>query len=399
MPEDKKKKKIKGDEVALIAKIDIDQASRPLEEIEGEMPVLPLRNMIIFPEIVMPVAIGRRSTLELVKSAYKRKVPVILATQKDAMVEEPDLNDLYPLGVVGRIVRILELPGGTTNALIHTCGPKVKLDSIISSDPYLVGTATPVEENNVTPRSNEFKAIMSTCFDVMKKLHDSMEELGNDFLMALRDMEGDAVRINFICSNFPLEITSKYELLKHDSIKDRAIHLIGYLNEQLEIARLKQNIQMRTSEERDKQQSAYFLQQQLKNIQDELGNGAESEIDNLRAQGKKKQWSKEVAEIFEKELTKLERINPQSPDYNVQYSYLQNLLALPWNVYTPQSFNIKSAEKTLNHDHYGLEKVKERILEHLAVLKLKGDMKSPILCLYGPPGVGKLRLDVPLLRL
>ena len=390
MSEDNNKNK--REEVALIAKIDIDQSDMPTDELNGEMPVLPLRNMIIFPEIVMPVAIGRRSTLELVKSAYKRKNPIILATQKDASVDNPVFEDLYPLGVVGRIVRIIELPGGATNALIHTCGPKVKLEKITSTDPFLMGTAEPIMENNKAPRTNEFKAIMSTCFDVMKKLHESMEELGPDFLMALRDMEGDSVRINFICSNFPLEVSSKYELLKHDNIKDRAIHLIGYLNEQLEIAKLKQNIQMRTREELDKQQREYFLQQQLKNIQDELGNGAESEIDNLRAQGKKKQWSKEVADIFEKEVTKLERINPQSPDYNVQYSYLQNLLALPWNVYTPQSFNLKSAERTLNHDHYGLEKVKERILEHLAVLKLKGDMKSPILCLYGPPGVGKTSL-------
>ena len=344
MPEDKKSKMSKKDEVALIAKIDIDQTDMPIENLEGEMPVLPLRNMIIFPEIVMPVAIGRRSTLELVKSAYKKKLPVILATQKDAMVDEPNMDDLYPLGVVGRIVRILELPGGATNALIHTCGPKVRLESIVSTEPYLTGTAQPILENNKTPKTNEFKAIMSTCFDVMKKLHESMEEVGQDFLMALRDMEGDAVRINFICSNFPLEITVKYELLKHDSIKDRAIHLIEYLNEQLEIAKLKQNIQMRTREELDKQQREYFLQQQLKNIPD------------------------------------------------VQYSYLQNLLALPWNVFTPQNINLKAAEKTLNHDHYGLEKVKERILEHLAVLKLKGDMKSPILCLYGPPGVGKTSL-------
>lgn len=388
MSEDKNKR----EEVALIAKIDIDQSEMPTEELNGEMPVLPLRNMIIFPEIVMPVAIGRRSTLELVKSAYKKKSPIILATQKDASVDNPVFEDLYPLGVIGRIVRIIELPGGATNALIHTGGPKVRIERIASTDPFLMGTAEPVVENNKSPKTNEFKAIMSTCFDVMKKLHESMEELGPDFLMALRDMEGDSVRINFICSNFPLEVSSKYELLKHDNIKDRAIHLIGYLNEQLEIAKLKQNIQMRTREELDKQQREYFLQQQLKNIQDELGNGAESEIDNLRAQGKKKQWSKEVAEIFDKEVTKLERINPQSPDYNVQYSYLQNLLALPWNVYTPQTFNLKSAEKTLNHDHYGLEKVKERILEHLAVLKLKGDMKSPILCLYGPPGVGKTSL-------
>ena len=392
MLEDNNDKRNKRDEVAVIAKIDIDQTAMPVEELNGEMPILPLRNMIIFPEIVMPVAIGRRSTLELVKTAYKKNTAIILATQKDAAVDSPELDDLYPLGVVGRIVRIIELPGGTTNALIHTAGPKVRLERIISNEPFLSGTAEPIAENNKAPKNNEFKAIMSTCFDVMKKLHESMDELGPDFLMALRDMEGDAVRINFICSNFPLEVSSKYELLKHDNIKDRAIHLIGYLNEQLEIAKLKQNIQMRTREELDKQQREYFLQQQLKNIQDELGNGTENEIDNLRAQGKKKLWSKEVADIFEKEVTKLERINPQSPDYNVQYTYLQNLLSLPWNVFTTQAFNLKTAEKTLDHDHYGLEKVKERILEHLAVLKLKGDMKSPILCLYGPPGVGKTSL-------
>ena len=392
MLEDNNDKRNKRDEVAVIAKIDIDQTAMPVEELNGEMPILPLRNMIIFPEIVMPVAIGRRSTLELVKTAYKKKTAIILATQKDAAVDSPELDDLYPLGVVGRIVRIIELPGGTTNALIHTAGPKVRLERIISNEPFLSGTAEPIAENNKAPKNTEFKAIMSTCFDVMKKLHESMDELGPDFLMALRDMEGDAVRINFICSNFPLEVSSKYELLKHDNIKDRAIHLIGYLNEQLEIAKLKQNIQMRTREELDKQQREYFLQQQLKNIQDELGNGTENEIDNLRAQGKKKLWSKEVADIFEKEVTKLERINPQSPDYNVQYTYLQNLLSLPWNVFTTQAFNLKTAEKTLDHDHYGLEKVKERILEHLAVLKLKGDMKSPILCLYGPPGVGKTSL-------
>ena len=392
MLEDNNDKRNKRDEVAVIAKIDIDQTAMPVEELNGEMPILPLRNMIIFPEIVMPVAIGRRSTLELVKTAYKKKTAIILATQKDAAVDSPELDDLYPLGVVGRIVRIIELPGGTTNALIHTAGPKVRLERIISNEPFLSGTAEPIAENNKAPKNNEFKAIMSTCFDVMKKLHESMDELGPDFLMALRDMEGDAVRINFICSNFPLEVSSKYELLKHDNIKDRAIHLIGYLNEQLEIAKLKQNIQMRTREELDKQQREYFLQQQLKNIQDELGNGTENEIDNLRAQGKKKLWSKEVADIFEKEVTKLERINPQSPDYNVQYTYLQNLLSLPWNVFTTQAFNLKTAEKTFDHDHYGLEKVKERILEHLAVLKLKGDMKSPILCLYGPPGVGKTSL-------
>ena len=199
MLEDNNDKRNKRDEVAVIAKIDIDQTAMPVEELNGEMPILPLRNMIIFPEIVMPVAIGRRSTLELVKTAYKKKTAIILATQKDAAVDSPELDDLYPLGVVGRIVRIIELPGGTTNALIHTAGPKVRLERIISNEPFLSGTAEPIAENNKAPKNNEFKAIMSTCFDVMKKLHESMDELGPDFLMALRDMEGDAVRINFIC--------------------------------------------------------------------------------------------------------------------------------------------------------------------------------------------------------
>lgn len=394
MLEEKKKKtrKNKREEVAFIAKIDLDHPDIPTEDISGELPVLPLRNMIIFPEIVMPVSIGRKSTLELIKTATKKKTPVILATQKDASVDAPVLEDLYPLAVIGRVVRVIELPGGNTSALIHTFGPKVKLEQLTATQPFLTGIATPVEEDKSIPKTNEFKAIISTCMDVISQLQDSMEEMGHEFLMAIRDMENDLVRINFICSNFPLDINVKYELFKIDNIRDRALLLIENLNEQLEIAKLKQNIQMRTREDLDKQQREYYLQQQLKNIQDELGNGVDSEIDNLRALGKKKSWNKEVAEIFEKEVSKLERINPQSPDYNVQYTYLQNLLALPWNVFTTQNFNLSAAEKTLNHDHYGLEKVKERILEHLAVLKLKGDMKSPILCLYGPPGVGKTSL-------
>lgn len=394
MLENKKNKirKRKGDDLSLIAKIDLDNLNITDEDLEQDLPVLPLRNMVIFPDIVMPVAIGRKSSLELVNQAYKKKSLILLATQTDANTEYPGFDDLYKLCVVGRIIRIIELPGGTTNVLINTCGPTVELKEITSSNPYLMGKVARIEEDTTIPRTDEFRAIMETCYDVLGQLADYMDDMAREFIMAVKEMENDRVRVNFLCSNFPFEVKTKYDLLKAKTIEKRAIDMVEYLYRHLEFAKLKHDIQMRTREELDKQQREYYLQQQLKNIQEELGNGAESEIDNLRAQGKNKHWSKEVADIFEKELGKLERINPQSPDYNVQYTYLQNLLALPWNVFTTQSFSLNMAEKTLNHDHYGLEKVKERILEHLAVLKLKGDMKSPILCLYGPPGVGKTSL-------
>lgn len=394
MLENKKNRirKSKGDDLSLIAKIDLDNLSISDEDLEQELPVLPLRNMVIFPDIVMPVAIGRKSSLELVNHAYKKKSLILLATQTDANTENPGFDDLYKLCVVGRIIRIIELPGGTTNVLINTCGPTVELKEITSTTPFLSGKVSRIEEDTTIPRTEEFRAIMETCYDVLGQLAEYMDEMAREFIMAIKEMENDRVRVNFICSNFPFEVKTKYDLLKANNIETRAIDMVEYLYRHLEFAKLKHDIQMRTREELDKQQREYYLQQQLKNIQEELGNGAESEIDNLRAQGKAKHWSKEVAEVFEKELSKLERINPQSPDYNVQYTYLQNLLALPWNVFTTQSFSLNVAEKTLNHDHYGLEKVKERILEHLAVLKLKGDMKSPILCLYGPPGVGKTSL-------
>lgn len=385
-------RKSKGEDLSLIAKIDLDNLNISEDDLNQELPILPLRNMVIFPDIVMPVAIGRKSSLELVNQAYKKKSLIVLATQIDANTEYPEKEDLYKHCVIGRIIRIIELPGGTTNVLINTCGSTVMLDEITSTSPFLTGKVSHTEEDFTIPRTDEFKATMETCYDVLNQLAEYMEEMGKEFLMAIREMDNDKVRINFICSNFPFDVKIKQELLKDKDIQSRAINLVEHLYQNLEFAKLKHDIQMRTREELDKQQREYYLQQQLKNIQEELGNGSENEIDNLRKQGKAKKWSKEIGEAFEKELAKLERINSQSPDYNVQYTYLQNLLALPWNIYTPQYFSLNTAEKTLNHDHYGLEKVKERILEHLAVLKLKSDMKSPILCLYGPPGVGKTSL-------
>lgn len=397
MLEKKKRRKSvkdKPEEVSVIANFNLEQQDDIKEEDwNNEFPVLPLRNMIVFPSIIMPVNIGRKSTYELVKSAFKKRMPVVLASQIEVSVDTPELEDLYPMGVVGKIIRIFELPGGNTTAVVHTDGPRVILNEITSRLPYLMGKVSKHGDDILgDPKDKEYKLVMNTCMDVFRELIDINDDLNREFTMAMKELDNDATKINFICSNIPIPIKDKYKLFEIDTIKERTLKLTEYLSELLEMSNLKREIQLRTKEDLEKQQREYFLQQQIKNIQDELGHGSDSDIDNLREQGAKKKWSKEVAAIFEKEVSKLERMNTQSPDYNVQMTYLQNLLALPWNEYTTQSFNLSSAEKVLNHDHYGLEKVKERILEYLAVLKLKGDMKSPIICLYGPPGVGKTSL-------
>lgn len=397
MLEKKKRRKSvkdKPEEVSVIANFNLEQQDDIKEEDwNNEFPVLPLRNMIVFPSIIMPVNIGRKSTYELVKSAFKKRMPVVLASQIEVSVDTPELEDLYQMGVVGKIIRIFELPGGNTTAVVHTDGPRVILNEITSRLPYLMGKVSKHGDDILgDPKDKEYKLVMNTCMDVFRELIDINDDLNREFTMAMKELDNDATKINFICSNIPIPLKDKYKLFEIDTIKERTLKLTEYLSELLEMSNLKREIQLRTKEDLEKQQREYFLQQQIKNIQDELGHGSDSDIDNLREQGAKKKWSKEVAAIFEKEVSKLERMNTQSPDYNVQMTYLQNLLALPWNEYTTQSFNLSSAEKVLNHDHYGLEKVKERILEYLAVLKLKGDMKSPIICLYGPPGVGKTSL-------
>ena len=269
---------------------------------------------------------------------------------------------------------------------------KVHLDEATGTRPYLRGKVSLIEEQMEPTDSDEFKALMDTCIELSNNYIEASEQISPDITFALKNLPKNHILVDYICTNFPLSIEDKFHLLNQNTLKDRLYNLIQVLNRETKLANLKQDIQMRTREELDKQQREYFLQQQIKNIQDELGHGQDDEIEELRKKGKGKKWKKEVAEVFEREVSKLERINPQSPDYNVQLNYLQTLLALPWEVYTTDVLNIPNAEKVLNKDHYGLEKVKERILEHLAVLKLKGDLKSPIICLYGPPGVGKTSL-------
>ena len=381
-----------NEDISMLAEIETAPLEISPEELENEFPVMTLRNMVMFPSVAMPVTVGRRATLKLVNAALKSKSFIVISTQMVSEVESPVQKDLYPTAVIGKVLRIFEMPGGSTTVILQANGPKVHIDKITSLRPYLSGKVTRIEEDMKVEGTTEFKALMDTCREMSSKFIDISDNLSPDAAFAIKNLENNEMLVNFICSNFPFTVEGKIDLLQINNLKDRLYRLIQILNKEIQLAALKQSIQMRTREELDRQQKEYFLQQQIKNIQDELGNSQDDEIEDLRNKGKEKAWSKEVADIFEREVNKLERINPQSPDYNVQLIYLQTLLALPWETYSTDDINLQNAEKVLNKDHYGLEKVKERILEHLAVLKLKGDLKSPIICLYGPPGVGKTSL-------
>ena len=384
--------KTENEDISMLAEIDTNPVEVTKEELDQVFPVMTLRNLIMFPSVVMPVTVGRQSTLKLVNTALKKKSSIVITTQKVSEVEAPGFKDLYPVAVIGKVLRIFEMPGGNTTVILQSNGPKVNLDEITATRPYLQGKVSLIEEDMQVEKSDEMKALMDTCRELSTKYVEASERMSPDTAFAIKNLDEPEILVNFICTNFPFSQEDRYALLCINNLKDRLYRLIQVLNKEVQLAILKQNIQMRTREDLDRQQREYFLQQQIKNIQDELGNGQNDEVEELREKASHKKWRREVGETFEKEVSKLERINPQSPDYNVQLTYLQTLLALPWDVYTDDVINIPNAEKVLNKDHYGLEKVKERILEHLAVLKLKNDLKSPIICLYGPPGVGKTSL-------
>ena len=383
-----------NEQISMIAEIstEVEDESTLKLEYDKEIPVLALRNMVMFPHVVMPVTIGRSSSLKLVNAAFKKKLPIALVCQLSAEVDDPGYQDLFHIGVIARVLRVFEMPGGNTTAIMQSAGPKIHLDNIVRTLPYMKGMVTPLEEEDVDEHSDEFKALTESCKEQANKFVEKSERLAPDTAFAIKNLDHPMILVNFICANFPFNADEKVQLLRYNNLKDRMYRLIQILNREVRLADIKQAIQIRTREDIDRQQRDYFLHQQIKNIQEELGDGQDNDIDELRAKGTRMNWPKEVADVFEKEVTKLERINPQAPDYSVQLTYLQTMLALPWGIYTEDNLNIANAEKTLNKDHYGLEKVKERILEHLAVLKLKDDMKSPIVCLYGPPGVGKTSL-------
>lgn len=356
------------------------------------LPVLPLRNMVLFPGVFMPVSVGRKSSLKLVREADKKKSYIAVVCQKMAETDEPAFEDLHPIGTIGKIVRVLEMPDQTTTVIIQGM-KRLELKNITETHPYLKGEVNIIDEEIPSKDDKEFQALVETCKDLTIRYIKSSDSLHQESAFAIKNLTNHMFLVDFICTNLPLKKDEKIELLRIDSLRERTYRLLEILNREVQLAEIKASIQMRAREDIDQQQREYFLQQQIKTIQDELGGGGqEQEIEEMRQKAEHMKWSSEVHETFLKELAKLERTHPQSPDYSVQLNYLQTMLNLPWGVYTTDNLNLKNAEKTLNKDHYGLEKVKERILEHLAVLKLKGDMKSPIICLYGPPGVGKTSL-------
>ncbi|MDR1730295.1 MAG: endopeptidase La [Prevotellaceae bacterium] len=354
--------------------------------------ILALRNMVMFPGVIMPVSLGRKKSLVSVKDAYKKKALIAVFTQKESNEENPKINDLYHTGTVAQVIKILEMPDGSTSAILQ--GKKrIFLNEIVTEEPFMRGSVKVLEDINPPARDKkEFSALLETLKDATIKIIRSSGLMPMEATFAVKNIESANSLINFICANFNFKLTDKQALLETDEVKERGYTLLGLLNKELQMVELKLAIQSKTQEGIEQQQREYYLHQQIKAIQDELGDSQMQDVQTLKEKAAHKKWNPEIKEIFEKELDKLERISIHSSDYGVQINYLETIIGLPWGVYSKDNFNLRNAQKLLNKDHFGLEKVKERIIEHLAVLKLKNDMKSPIICLYGPPGVGKTSL-------
>ena len=366
--------------------------SEGMDKVGETLPILPLRNMVLFPGVAMPIFVGRPKSMRLIREASQRKILVGVVCQKDAEVEEPGLDDLYPIGTVAEVLRVLEMPDGSTTAILQG-RKRMALHGLVDTEPYLNGTISLLDDQPAGKDDREYEALISTIKDLTIKMIEAAGDPPRELVFSIRNMQNTMYMLGFACCHIVANPDEKQELLAIDDVKNRAYRLLFILNREYQLIELKTSIQMKTHEDINKQQKEYFLQQQMKAIQEELGgNMNDIEIRELRAQAKKKKWPKEVGETFEKELAKLERIHPQSPDYSIQSQYVQTIVGLPWGTYSRDNFSLPHAQRVLDRDHYGMEKVKERIIEHLAVLKLKRDLRSPILCLYGPPGVGKTSL-------
>lgn len=359
----------------------------------NDIPLLPLRDVVLYPGVTAPISVGRESSLALVNYAYKKKSVIALVTQRSAEVENPELKDLYEVGVTATILKILELPDGTTSVILQVKS-LIGLKDITRTKPFYHASVYPIAEIVPDAKDEEMAAIIVSMREVYNKILNTLGELETqEMRFAIKNIENPLVLINFLALNSPLDSTIKQKLLETFDIKNRALELTHHLNTAAQLMEIKADIQSRTREDLTQQQREHFLHQQMRAIQDELGGSPEEqEIEELRIKSDNKQWSEEAANHFEKEVRKLERYNPQSPEYALQYTYLETLLNLPWNVYSPDNFSLNKVEKILNKDHFGLDKVKERIIEQMAVLQLRKDMKAPIICLYGPPGVGKTSL-------
>ena len=376
---------------SMIADIDGDFNSLIDMETPSELPILPVRNLVLFPGVVSPILIGRESSMRLVRKTEKTGTLIGIVCQNDPDVEEPALEDLFTYGVFAKVVKQLTLPNGAVTAIIQGLG-RLRLKAISAEVPYLTGIVESAPEIMPEKRDKEWKTAMDDLRRQVEEYINISDDIPDEANFAIRNISNNVMALNFVCSNMPFSTKEKNSLISVESMKERLFGTMKALNREINLQNLKADIRNKTREDLDEQQKNYFLQQQIKNLQAEIGTGSSPEKAALLEKARGKKWSEEVEATFFKEIEKLDSLQVQSPDFNVQLSYLQTFVSLPWGEYTKDDLNLQRAQKILDRDHYGMEKVKERILEYMAVLSLRGDLKSPILCLYGPPGVGKTSL-------
>ena len=362
------------------------------EETPKVLPILPLRNTVLFPGVIIPITIGRDRSIKLINETYKLDKTIGVVSQKDGSIEVPEFSDLNSLGTVAHILKILKMPDGNITAIIQG-RKRFQLHDMIEKDPFYKARIIELFEEKPSNKDKEFGALVDSIKDMALNIIELSPNIPSEANIAIKNIESPSFLINFISSNMNVSLDEKQGLLENMDLHKRARKALSLLTKELQMLEMKKEIQSKVKTDLDKQQREYFLHQQMKAIQEELGgSGSEKEIEEMRKQAAKKKWSKEVSDEFQKGLNKLQRMNPNMADYGVQRSYLELVLELPWNEFTEDKFDLNRAKKILDRDHFGLDEVKERIIEHLAVLKIKGDMRAPILCLYGPPGVGKTSL-------
>ncbi|WP_417861269.1 endopeptidase La [Winogradskyella sediminis] len=363
------------------------------ESLPESLPILPLRNTVLFPGVVIPITAGRDASIKLINDANKGGKVIGVVSQKDESVENPTAKDIYKTGTVARILKVLKMPDGNTTVIIQ--GKKrFVINEVIKEKPYLTATISDIPEAKPAKENEEFRAIIDSIKDLSLDIIKESPNIPSEASFAIKNIESDSFLVNFVSSNMNLKVEEKQELLKINDLKERALQTLKFMNLEFQKLELKNDIQNKVQSDMNQQQREYFLHQQMKTIQEELGGGVSSgeEIEDMKARAKEKKWDEKVKAHFEKELSKMQRMNPQVAEYSIQRNYLDLFLDLPWNEFSKDKFDLKRAQKILDRDHFGLEDVKKRIIEYLAVLKLRNDMKSPILCLYGPPGVGKTSL-------